>query len=168
MVPTHVCVDGSSFWHIYNVGCWCSFFRTIKVAHGVGGQRMPRHPRILAVHQTARMSCKAVCTTDGWSVEMNSYFSRMEPSLCPITIPTWEQGCVFFVVCAYLVVAEVECAAGTFFFKQISFSWSVCLDGALQNIHIYRRTEHDWAEHVWDVRGSWWGWNMEIKATLMP
>lgn len=58
------------FWPIYNAGCWCAFLRTIKVALRVSGHRVPRHPRNLAVHQTARMSCKAVCTTDGWSVEL--------------------------------------------------------------------------------------------------
>lgn len=64
----------SRFWHIHSAGCWCVILRTIKVVHGVDGHRVPRHPRNLAVHQTARKSCSAVCTTDGWSVELISFF----------------------------------------------------------------------------------------------
>lgn len=73
------------------------FLRTIKVEHGAGGHRVPRHPRNLAVHQTARMSRKAVCTTDGWSVQLTSYSSRLALSPCLITIPSWE--CVLCCVC---------------------------------------------------------------------
>lgn len=80
------------------------FLRTIKVEHGAGGHRVPRHPRNLAVHQTARMSRKAVCTTDGWSVQLTSYSSRLALSPCLITIPSWE--CVLCCVCVCVCVSR--------------------------------------------------------------
>lgn len=105
-----------TFWRINNVGCWCTFLRTIKVEHGAGGRRVPRHPRNLAVRQTARMSRKAVCTTDGWSVQLTSYFSGLALSPCLIIIPTWEWGCVLCCVCGggYL-----------FFFRGGGSGWDV-------------------------------------------
>lgn len=127
----------SSFWRINNVGCWCTFLRTIKVEHGAGGRRVPRHPRNLAVRQTARMSRKAVCTTDGWSVQLTSYFSGLALSLCLIIIPTWEWGCVLCCVCGggYLFFfrggLRLGCAAGkcehACMMFDFDYVWNVCM-----------------------------------------
>lgn len=65
----------------------------------LAANRAPRSPRDLAVCQTARMSSKAVCTTDGWSVHLTSFFSGLALSPCLIIIPTWERVCARVYVC---------------------------------------------------------------------
>lgn len=151
----------SSFWHIYNVGCECAFLRTIKVKHGVDGHRVPRHPRNLAVHQTARMSCKAVCTTDGWSVQLTSYFSRLALSACLITIPTWEQGfyvvCVCMWRCAFVSAVRLGCAAGkcedVCMLFDLDYVWAHDIFyGALEHkAYTYTDMHKAHREHIWDV-----------------
>lgn len=63
-----------------------------KWSRELAANRAPRHPRDLAVRHTARMSCKAVCTTDGWSVQLTPFFSGLALSACLIFIPTWVFG----------------------------------------------------------------------------
>lgn len=91
----------SSFWHIHSAGCWCVILRTIKVVHGVDGHRVPRHPRNLAVHQTARKSCSAVCTTDGWSVELISFFFLAWSFHCVSSPHSLESNGFFISLCVW-------------------------------------------------------------------
>lgn len=101
------------FWPIYNAGCWCAFLRTIKVALRVSGHRVPRHPRNLAVHQTARMSCKAVCTTDGWSVELLFLsFGTVTVSHHHSHLRARGVVCVCVRVCLFIWELRFGCAAG--------------------------------------------------------
>lgn len=92
---------------VAQVGSWQICLWTIKVLHRVGSRREPRCPVILDILQTAWTSCRAVCATDGWSLELTSlfFFSWLAPSSCLITITTWEWGCVSCCVC----VREMSC-----------------------------------------------------------
>lgn len=59
---------------VAQVGSWQICLWTIKVLHRVGSRREPRCPVILDILQTAWTSCRAVCATDGWSLELTSLF----------------------------------------------------------------------------------------------
>lgn len=121
----------------------------------LAANRAPRHPRDLALRQTARMSCKADCTTDGWSVYLTSLFSGLALSQCLIIIPTGERECVC-VFCLFWRVGLWH-AAGKY--KHVCLVFGIMstwkLDG--HSVHAWPRC---WRCTAWNC------WNLIWRETV--
>lgn len=136
----------SSSWRTNNVGRRCAFLQTIKVEHGAGGRRVPRHPR------------KSGCPSDGEDESQKPFVPQMADqcsrlllfrglalSPCLIIVPTWEWGCCFMLcvcVCARWL-AWLECLAGKSddpynVWATPAFGWALGMD---VHVHVERILE---------------------------
>ena len=117
------------------------------------------------------MSCKAVCTTDGWSVQLTSYSSRLALSPCLITIPTWEQGCVLCCVCVWgCAFVRLGCAAGkrehVGMVFDLDYAWAheILMEHLNTSVHIHSFAQRarlrctvgaHWWVGIWSEKQQW-------------